>query len=284
MSKADLHIHTHFSDSSLSPKEIVEYAQQIGLKTISITDHDGIEGIDEAIKYAKPYGIEVIPGVELSAEIETGELHILGYFIDWKDKWFNEKLHIFRQVRKKRAYLIVSKLKELNIDIDYEQVLQIAKTELLNGAVSRVHIATALCKMKVVDSIKIAFERYLNYGAQAYVPKFSLTPKQAIEMILNIGGIPVLAHPYLSNCPDNLIAELVQFGLKGLEVYHPQQNIKGKQYCQKMAQKYKLLMTGGSDCHGIFKESILIGTVTVDDDVVNRMKEMRSISKISCKD
>ncbi len=274
MSKADLHIHTHFSDSSLSPKEIVEYAQNVGLKTISITDHDIIDGIDEAMEYAKPYGIEVIPGVELSAEIERGELHILGYFIDWKNKWFNENLKIFRQVREKRNHLIVSKLKKLNINIEYEQVLQTAKTELLNGAVSRVHIATALCEMKAVDSIKDAFEKYLNYGAKAYVPKFHLTPKQAIEMILKIGGIPVLAHPYFSNCPDNLILELVQFGLKGLEVYYPQQNIKGRQYCQKMAQKYNLLITGGSDCHGLFKKSILIGSVTVDDKVVKYMKEM----------
>jgi len=274
MSKADLHIHTHFSDSSLSPKEVVEYAQGVGLKIISITDHDSISGIDEAIQAAKPYNIEIIPGVELSTEIEHGELHILGYFIDWKDKWFNEQLRTFRQVREKRAYLIVSKLKELNIDIDYRKVLQTAKAKLVNGAISRVHIASVLCEMKVVNTIKDAFEKYLNYGAKAYVPKFRLTPKQAIEMILKIEGIPVLAHPYFSKCNDNLIAELVQYGLKGIEVYHPQQNIKGSQYCYKMAQKYKLLITGGSDCHGLFKGAILIGSVTVDNKVVKDMKEM----------
>jgi hypothetical protein len=274
MPKADLHIHTHFSDSSLSPREIVEYAQSVGVKTIGITDHDVIDGIDEAIEYAKAYDIEVIPGVELSAEIEGGEVHILGYFIDWKNKWFNEKLKIFRQVRQKRAYLIVSKLQELNINIDYNRVLQLAKTELLKGAISRVHIATVLCEMKVVDSLNTAFEEYLNYGAKAYVPKFSLTPKQAVEIILKIGGIPVLAHPYFSNCSDNLIFELVQVGLKGVEVYHPQQDTKGEEFCHKIAQKYNLLITGGSDCHGVFKKSILIGTVTVDDSVVKCMKEM----------
>lgn len=274
MPKADLHIHTHFSDSSLSPREIIEYAKDVGLKIIGITDHDVIEGIDEAIDYGKLYGIEVIPGVELSAEIQGGEIHILGYFIDWKNKWFNEKLKILRQVRQRRAYLIVSKLHQLNIDIDYNRILQIAKTELLNGAVSRLHIASVLCEMKVVDSLNTAFEKYLNYGAKAYVPKFSLTPKQAVDIILKIGGIPVLAHPYFSNCNDNLIGKLVQSGLKGIEVYHPQQDSKGEKFCQKMAQKYNLLITGGSDCHGMFKKSILIGSVTVDDKVVECMKRM----------
>jgi len=274
MAKADLHIHTHFSDSNLSPREIVDYAQKIGLKIISITDHDGVAGIDETIKYAKPYGIEVIPGIELSVERAGEEIHILGYFIDWKNEWLNEKLKIFREVREKRAALIVSKLKELNIDIDYDQVLQIAKIETLKGAVSRMHIATVLCEMKVVDSIKTAFEKYLNYGAKAYVPKFSLTSKQAIEMILKSGGIPVLAHPYFSKCNDNLISKLVQNGLKGLEAYHPQQNSHGEQYCQRIAKKYNLLLTGGSDCHGLFKKSILIGNITVEDDVVKSMKKM----------
>ncbi|MEW6606689.1 MAG: PHP domain-containing protein [bacterium] len=274
MAQADLHIHTHFSDSSLSPEEIVEYAKGIGLKIIGITDHDSVEGIDEVLKYAKPYDIEVIPGVELSAEREKGELHILGYFIDWKNKWFNDELKIFRQTREKRAHLIISKLKELNVNIDYEQVIQVAKKNVGNEAISRLHIATVLHQRKMVDSIKDAFEKYLNYGAKAYVPKFSLTPKQAIEMILKTGGIPVLAHPYFSKCNENLILELVKCGLKGIEVFHPQQNIKGQQFCQKMAQKYNLVMTGGSDCHGLFKESISIGMVTVDENVVKCMKGM----------
>lgn len=280
MSKADLHIHTHFSDSSLSPKEVVEYAHTKGLKTIGITDHDIVDGIDEAIKWAKLYDMEIIPGVELSVQRQEKELHILGYFIDWKNEWLNEELKLFREVRQTRAQEIVSKLNELNINIDYDKVLEVAKSGTPNGAVSRVHIATVLCQMKVVDSIKTAFERYLNYGANAYVPKFNLTPKQAIEMILKVGGIPVLAHPYFSKCSVNLISELVQFGLKGLEAYHPQQNTKGIQWCQKWAQKYKLLLTGGSDCHGLFKKSILIGTVTVNDDVVRCMKKMVMSNKV----
>lgn len=274
MSKADLHIHTHFSDSNLSPQEVIEYAQKIGLKTISLTDHDAVGGIDEAIEYAKLYDIEVIPGVELSVERKGTEIHILGYFIDWKNEWFNEKLKNFRQLREKRADLIVSKLKELKIDIEYNQVLQVAKAGTPNGAISRLHIARVLCERKVVDSIKTAFEKYLNYGAKAYVPKDTLTPKQAIEMILKVGGIPVLAHPYVSKSNDNLISKLVQWELKGLEVYHPQQDSRGKQFCQRMAQKYNLLITGGSDCHGLFKKSILIGTVTVENEVVKDMKKL----------
>ncbi len=274
MSKADLHIHTHFSDSSLSPKQVVGYAQKAGLSTIGITDHDTIDGIDEAIKYAESYGIEVVPGVELSVETEGGEIHILGYFIDWKNSWFNEQLEIFRNTRQRRAELIVAKLKELSLDIDYAQVLEVAKVEERNGSISRVHIATALFQTKAVKSITEAFEKYLNYGTKAYVPKFRLTPEQAIEMILKIGGIPVLAHPCLSKCSDNLIRELVQLGLKGLEVYHSQQNIKEEGFCRMMAQKYNLLMTGGSDCHGLFKKSILIGSVTVKDTVVKSMRKI----------
>ncbi|MFH1561960.1 MAG: PHP domain-containing protein [Nitrospirota bacterium] len=280
MPKADLHIHTHFSDSSLSPKQVVGYAQKAGLSTIGITDHDTIDGIDEAIKYAELYGIEVVPGVELSVETEgngSGEIHILGYFIDWKNLWFNEQLGIFRKTRQMRAELIVLKLKELNVDIDYAHVLQVAKAEERNGSISRVHIATVLHQTKAVNSIHEAFEKYLNYGAKAYVPKFRLTPEQAIEIISKTGGIPVLAHPCLSKCNENLISELVQLGLKGLEVYHSQQDMKGEGFCQRMAQRYNLFMTGGSDCHGLFKKSILIGTVTVNDKVVISMREMSGV-------
>lgn len=279
MHKADLHIHTHFSDSSLSPKQVVGYAQKAGLSTIAITDHDTIDGIDEAIMSAEVSGIEVVPGVELSVETEgglphRGELHILGYFIDWKNPRFNEQLRIFRQTRQERAGLIVSKLKELNIDIDYAHVLQVAKVEERNGSISRVHIATVLHQTKAVHSISEAFEKYLNYGAKAYVPKFRLSPEQAIEMISKTGGIPVLAHPCLSKCSENLILRLVQLGLKGIEVYHSQQDMKEEGFCRRMAQRYDLLMTGGSDCHGLFKKSILIGTVTVNDKVVKSMKEI----------
>lgn len=264
----DLHIHTTYSDSSLTPKEVVEKARYVGLGTIAITDHDTVDGIPEAIEWGRRYKVDVIPGIELSADIETEEVHILGYYIDWENEQFNRRLHEFKIWRQKRVHLIINKFRELGIEIDYKRVSYLAREEVIG----RLHIANVLKEQGVVASIEDAFSKYLNYGGLCYVKKVHLTPSEAIEMIKCVGGVPVLAHPY-SNNYHTLIPKLIKVGLEGLEVYYSEQPLKVQLYCERLAREYHLIPTGGSDCHGIMKGGeILIGNVKVQDEIVKRLK------------
>ncbi|MDI6703282.1 MAG: PHP domain-containing protein [bacterium] len=271
----DLHIHTTYSDSSLTPKEVVEEASRIGLTTIAITDHDTVDGIPEAIEWGKKYEIDVIPGIELSTDIGREEVHILGYYIDWENEQFNRRLHEFKISRQKRAHLIINRFKKLGIEIDYKRVALLAG----EGIIGRLHIANVLKEQGVVASIKDAFSEYLNYGGLCYVEKFRLTPEEAIEMIKCVGGIPVLAHPY-HNRYNNLIPKLIKVGLEGLEIYHPEHSLEIQLYYEKLARDYRLIPTGGSDCHGTMKGGeILLGNAKVRDEIVKRLKRFNQYNQ-----
>ncbi len=241
----DLHIHTTYSDGEYTPSEIVRKAAEVGLSVIAVTDHDNILGIDEAIMEGNKAGITVVPGVELSAEDNSSDIHILGYLFNHHDIEFRERLHFFRNERIKRAKTIVEKLKKLGVHISFEEVL----AEAGGAAVGRPHIAQVLVKYGYVNDIKEAFENYLGYESPAYVPKFKMTVKEAIDMIKKAGGIPVLAHPGLSVQPDKVV-DYVKFGLLGIEVWHPEHDEKTIALYIEIAEKYGLVKTGGSDYHG----------------------------------
>ncbi|MBM3248285.1 MAG: PHP domain-containing protein [Candidatus Omnitrophica bacterium] len=272
MKFADLHLHTDFSDSTLSPAELVQVAVNADLGAIAITDHDCVEGICPAQEEAKKFELEIIPGIELTAEKDGKEVHILGYFIDYLDKVFLEKLEKIKVIREKRIFDMVEKLKELGVDdIEAQDVFDLSGM----GTVGRAHLASILKKKGWVSTVSEAFRKYIGNSSPAYVGKFNMTPEQAIKTILDVGGLPVFAHPHNPG-EDNLIPEFVGYGLKGLEVYYPGYPESIVKHYANLAAKYGLLLTGGSDFHGDVKEGSVIGIPRVPYDLVEKLKQAKN--------
>ena len=267
---ADLHIHTTASDGTVTPEGSVELALQADLRAMAITDHDAVHGIAPALEAARGRGIEVVPGVELSVSVEGSDLHLLGYYIDYANEAFAERLRLFRQVREERAEKIVRKLNELGVPLSLERVKEIAD----EGAIGRPHVAEALIQQHVVSSMSEAFARFLGYDSPAYVPKFKISPKEGIEMIRSVHGIAVFAHPGTLR-RDELIPGFVAQGLQGLEVVHPDHDDALVRHYTNLAQKYGLATTGGSDSHGPRKNLPTIGAVKIPWTWVEELKRLR---------
>jgi len=260
MGRVDLHLHTTASDGVLSPSRIVRYAKGKGLKAIAITDHDTIDGNAEALDEGAKLGIEVIPGVEISVQFDLGSMHILGFFIDIGNQGLNESLSLLQETRAGRNPKMVQKLRELGLEISYDEVLHASG----GGQVGRPHFAQVLVKKGYVNTVQEAFDRYLRKGAPAYVDKFRFDPKEAMELIREAGGIPVLAHPFTLHIPsphqlNALLAELVQLGLMGIEISYPEHTKDQISLYKGLAEKHGLLVTGGSDYHGIEADKVEIG-------------------------
>ncbi|OQA92298.1 MAG: hypothetical protein BWY26_00305 [Elusimicrobia bacterium ADurb.Bin231] len=273
---ADLHIHTKHSDGFLSPEECVKKARMAGIATISITDHDTTGGIQSAIKEGAKRGIEVIPGIELSAQAKNSnekEIHILGYYINWEDKHFQEKLKLFRQAREKRACLILEKLKKIGIILDEKRLFETAGI----GFIGRLHFAKLMVEQHVVEYTQDAFNKYLGDGKPAYVPKLRLSPEEAIKMILKVGGIPVVAHPNFGNINRRSIKSLVKAGLKGIEVFHPSSSAEKIGTFKKLASDLGLLITGGSDFHGLEEKNFVkLGSIKIPYSSVVELKKYKN--------
>ena len=265
---ADLHIHTKASDSTFSVEQVLELAKSCGLRAIGITDHDTVDGLAKAVEIAPSYGVEIIPGVELSAEENNCEIHILGYFMDWKNPAFKSKLDELRSSRLERAKQIIPKLAGLNIDLKLESVLALTESYT---AVGRLHIARALKLAGVVNDIPEAFRKYLGQNGPAYVKKQFLSPQEAANLITNAGGIPVMAHPGVLNNYE-LIEKVLQSGMKGVEVYHTEHSSGTVAKLKELAIKYNLLITGGSDDHGAGKSKIYLGSILIPYEYVENMK------------
>ena len=248
MFKVDLHIHSTASDGRLGPADIVRQAAKQGLSIIAITDHDSADGIVPALIAAKTFpGLTVIPGVELSTDVPQGEVHVLGYFIDYTDHEFQVTLGRLRNSRLNRAQGMVAKLKNLGIHIDWERVQEIAGT----GSIGRPHIAQAMLERGYIASIKEAFAKYISREGPAYVEREKMTPVEAVELILKVNGLPVLAHPFTANNPEMMIVELKAAGLIGIEAYYNGYTADEISRLVSLADKYSLIATGGSDYHGI---------------------------------
>lgn len=270
---ADLHIHTNFSDGLLSPEKVVREAKKAGLTVIAIADHDTVDGVAPAIIEAKKVGIEVIPAVELSTDIPQTEIHILGYFIDHKSHELKGLLKRIQEDRTQRIHKIVNKLKDAGVEIDIKRVLELAG----EGSAGRPHVARVLVEAGKVANIGEAFAKYLGLGCPAYVPHFKLTPVEAIETINKNGGIPVLAHPAVSN-RDDMIGDLVSAGLKGIEVYYSKHSDAAIKHYLGIAKKYGLLVTGGSDFHGKnMMRDVYLGMIRVPDEDVERLKAVAGV-------
>jgi 3',5'-nucleoside bisphosphate phosphatase len=243
---------------------------------LAITDHDIMTGVEEAITAGKHCGIEVIPGVEISSIIGQSELHILGYFLDWQDPVLHERLKTLRDSRHRRNPQIIERLQALGINITYEEVRSLAGSD----SVGRPHIARALMDKHVVSSAKEAFDRFLADGKPAYVPRDLPSPAEAIQWITAAGGLAVLAHPTWVKLADRSLIELVRelkaAGLDGVEVYYSTHAARQTREYLSLAQQLGLLVTGGSDFHGLTKPDIEVGvgkgTLHIPTSLLDKMK------------
>jgi hypothetical protein len=269
MAGIDLHVHSNASDGRYNPAEIVRMAAQAGLTTLALTDHDTVDGILPALEAAKEFTtLKLIPGVELSTDTSGGEVHILGYFIDYTDANFKSSLERMRNSRAKRAEKMVAKLNELGCNVDLARVQEIAG----NGALGRAHVAQALLEKGYIVSFKDAFAKYIGHGCPAYISREKLTPVEAVKLILKAGGLPVLAHPFTSQNLEETIKELKTAGLVGMEVYYAGYLPSEIALLLNMAQKYGLIPTGGTDYHGIDVASdIVLGGTDVPADSVEKL-------------
>lgn len=269
MQRADLHTHTTASDGLMSPQEVVRWASVKRLKAVGITDHDTVNGIAPAIEASARYGVEVVPGIELSTLYEEEEIHILGYYIDYKAGWFLDTLKKIQNSRFERAERIVGKLQDLGMEITLEQVKNIAE----DGAIGRPHIARAMINKGYIANIKDAFKGYIGKGGPAYVDRYKLDCGEAIEMIKKLGGISVLAHPGLVKSKE-YIGRILDLGIDGIEAYHSKHDEDTVRYALAIARSRKLLVTGGSDCHGIMlNNEPIIGNCSVDYKYVQMLKD-----------
>lgn len=266
--RVDLHTHSTASDGELDPAGLVRLAVERGLAVIALTDHDTVAGIDAAIDAARGTGLEVIPGVELSADVPQAEVHVLGYFVDWRDAYFESMLGKFRDGRYGRAEKMTRKLAALGAPISFERVKEIAG----DASIGRPHVAQALLEAGHVTTIAEAFDRYIGRNGPAYVERYRLTPEDAVGLILQAGGAPVLAHP---REVTNYVEPMVRAGMVGLEVYYGMYDDQTIQGLAHLARQYGLVMTGGSDFHGLNKMAHLssLGQVYVPPEVVNKLRK-----------
>lgn len=272
----DLHTHTTSSDGTLSPAELVEYAHKKGLSAIAVTDHDSIDGVDEAVATGNMLGIEVVAGVELSVKYSGHDIHLLGYLFDCRHKEFRLALGKLQKGRAERNKIILDKLNKLGFAVHSE--------ELINSAVSgqngRPHIARLLMEKGYVQTMGEAFDKYLGQGKLAYAERFTYQAGDAISLIKNAGGLSVLAHPLqLEKLVDNLTYALHQLsgmGLDGIEVYYPNHSRQFRKRLISIAEKDCLLMTGGSDYHGSIRPGTTLAggkNVSVPSQLLVKMKE-----------
>jgi len=266
---ADLHIHTNYSDGVQSPQQVVEDSLSCGLSCIAITDHDTVEGIQPTMDAAKGRDLEVIVGIEFSTEIHDRDVHILGYLFDRKNEKISEGISLFQNARLRRIEKMIQKLEALGIDnIKPEEVFALAKSD----SVGRPHLAALLIEKGWVKDMRTAFGKYLGENGPAYVPKYKQTPYEAIALIRQAGGVAVLAHPMITN-KDELIPSFMEAGLVGIEVYYPNCARNVIEYYEGIAKKNGLIMTGGSDSHGDFKDNTFIGKAMVPYKIVEQLRE-----------
>jgi len=266
----DLHLHTSASDGVLSPQTVVENALRLGLKAIAITDHDTVDGFTEIFGKVDKDIIETVPGVELSGIYKESDIHILGYYIDYENPEFVKKIRKFKESRYERGENMVAKLNDLGVNLSMDTVRDIAGKSPLG----RPHVADALLREEFVQTYDEAFARYLGYHAPAYVPKMVLTVGQAIDLIHLVRGVAILAHPGTLR-RDDIIQDLVDMGLDGIEAYHSQHAKNDIIRYKNMARKFGVICTGGSDCHGPRKGKLLIGSQRVPYSVLEGLKKIK---------
>lgn len=273
---ADLHIHSTASDGKLAPGQVVALGKEMGFRCLALADHDSVGGLEEALAAGNEQGVEVLPCVELSTLYNGGEVHILGYFIDWRSAKLLNKLKQIMDCRIERARQMVDKLGKLGLDVTWEEVISRAGSSF----VGRPHIAQVLMDKKYIRELKEAFtEDFIGKDGRAYVERYEISPDEAIEVIRNAGGVAVLAHPGFFKKQLKLdradMEYLVGRGLQGVEVFHTKHSDEDVKNYKAIAESLNLTITGGSDCHGGNTGEILMGKIKLPYAYVEKLKELR---------
>ncbi len=257
----DLHTHSTASDGTYTPRDLIRKAQEVGLFAVALTDHDTIAGLAEAEEEAQARGVHFVPGVEISVKFEgPGHCHLLGYLFDYQHPGLVKTLQTLHEARASRNQKMIIKLQELGVDITEEELKALAG----EGEIGRPHMAKLLVQKGIVKDFDEAFERFLGKGRPAYVPKALLSPREAIEIIHQAGGLTSLAHPYYLGFPEEevrlFVKNLRDYGLDAIEAYYTDHDPSYTRFCLELAQEFDLLVTGGSDFHGDNKPEISLGT------------------------
>lgn len=264
---ADLHLHTRYSDGTWLPEDLVAKAKSLQLAAISLTDHDTVEGCPQVAAACAAAGMEFLSGTELTAEQDGNEIHILGYLFDLQDPTFLREIARFQGVRQERIREMVARLNQLGVRLEADAVFALANCR----SPGRPHVARALIQAGVCANLDEAFERFLKKNRPAWVPKFKLSAPDAIALIHQAGGLAVMAHPGL-NRTDEVIPAMVEAGLDGMECFHTKHSATTAEHYLQLAGRFKLLVTGGSDCHGHNKGAPVIGTVKLPYQHVEKLK------------
>ncbi len=277
MNIVDLHSHSNKSDGSLTPAELVKYAARKGLSALALTDHDTVDGIDEAMAEAKVQNIQLIPGIEFSTEYEGRDIHIVGLYIDHKSEYFKRRLVNFVNGRLIRNKEMCRRLTEHGMPVTYEEL----EAEFPGCVITRGHFARYLLDHGYTKSLKEAFDRYIGDRGPCFVPRKKITPMRAVEIILRAGGFPVLAHPVLYRMSkarlEHLVAQLKEMGLQGIEAVYSTYTASDEREMRALAGKYDLCISGGSDFHGKAKPGLDLATgygkLFVPEEILDRIKE-----------
>ena len=274
MPRIDLHTHSNRSDGTFEPAEVVRLAAERALDVMALTDHDTTDGLAEALATGSVVGVEVVPGVEFSAEFEGNSVHVLCYWMDPQDPALQLELRRLREERFRRGELMVGKLQELGLPVAFQRVRAIAG----DATIVRPHIAQAMVEAGVVATEKEAFERYIGDGGPAHVAKHALDPVNAVALIDGAGGVCALAHPGMwgdqSSVPVELIERMAAAGMRGLEVDHPDHTPEMRERYRTLAGELGLIATGGSDCHGTRYDPVRLGTSLCDPEAFAALRAL----------
>ncbi len=264
---ADLHLHTNFSDGTYTPEELAGHAHRLGFAAVALTDHDTMEGCPRMAAACATHGIEFVPGSELTCEHEGQELHMLGYFLDTTNEKLCAALAKFQEVRVNRIREMVARINAMGVKLDAQLVFDIANCR----SPGRPHIGRALVQMGICSGLDEAFARFLKKGKPAWVAKYRMTAAEAIDLVHQAGGLASLAHPGLYRA-DHVIPDLVAVGMDGLECFYTRHSTPIMEHYMLIADQHRLLITGGSDCHGMNKGQPLIGSTKLPYHFVEKLK------------
>jgi len=264
----DLHLHTTFSDGTYSPEHLAAEAKRFGLVAVALTDHDTVEGCERMRAACEAVSIEFIPATELTCEVAGVELHMLGYFLDVTNPELLSQMVRFQEGRQERIREIVARLQKMQVPLDEEEVFALANCK----SPGRPHVARALIRRKVCTSVDEAFERFLKKNRPAWVPKEKISAQEALALIHQAGGLAVVAHPGLART-EEVLPELIEAGIDGIECFHTKHSPSASEYYVSLAEKNHLVVTGGSDCHGMNKGKPLIGSIKLPYEYVRQLKE-----------